>query len=70
MILGSKIYLDHTLIKKVSGHEFKDRDYEILTTLVFELEKLYVTFKISGPIVTAKISETKNEKMGDLLFSI
>lgn len=68
MIIGSKISLDHSLIKKVSGYGFKDGDYEILTTLIFALEKLYVTFKISGPIVTANISETEIEKFGDLFF--
>lgn len=70
LIVGSKISLDHNLIKKVSGYGFKDRDNEILTTLVFALEKLYVTFKISGPIITAKISKTEVEKLGDLLFSL
>lgn len=70
IILGSKISFEHTLIKKVSGYGIKDGGYEILTALVFELEKLYVTFEISGPIITAKISETEIEKLGDLFFSM
>lgn len=70
LILGSKISLDHNLIRNVNGYGFKYDNYEILTTLVFELEKLYVTFKISGPIVTAKISKTELKKVGDLLFSL
>ncbi|QFG00170.1 hypothetical protein PB01_15880 [Psychrobacillus glaciei] len=41
-----------------------------LTTLVFEPEKLYVIFKIRGPIVSAKISETELEKLEDLFFNV
>jgi hypothetical protein len=68
LIAASNISLEHNRIKKVSGYGFKVNGDKNLTSIVFELEKNYVLFDLSGPIVTAKIRETLKSEVENPLF--
>ncbi|WP_419957452.1 hypothetical protein [Psychrobacillus psychrotolerans] len=68
IIIGSLFYFEDNLIRAVSGYGFKDKNIEILTTLVFEFEESNLLIK-TGPLIEARITKKKPNNLGDFIFS-
>ncbi|MBP3951816.1 hypothetical protein [Bacillus suaedae] len=68
IIMGSSFSVQPNLIKNVSGYGFKESNNEILSSIVLELEDVFMTIK-SGAIIEIKIIEDEPKDLGDLIFT-
>lgn len=70
IILGSGyVFQQQNIIKKVTGYGYKDEKIEILGSIVFELQKSFVTFT-TGAVITTKISDQAPHDLGSVIFSL
>ncbi|KIL52916.1 hypothetical protein [Jeotgalibacillus campisalis] len=69
IIMGSSFsFLQHNLIKKVVGYGFKDSNSETLTSIVLELDEVFIFVK-TGPVIEIKITNEEPNGLGDIIFS-
>jgi hypothetical protein len=67
-IMGSSFSVQSNLIKKVSGYGFKDNNNEILSSIVLELEDVFISIK-TGAIIEIKITEEEPNNLGCIIFT-
>ncbi|QUW23112.1 hypothetical protein JSQ81_05970 [Sporosarcina sp. Marseille-Q4063] len=67
-IISSLFSFEDNLIKTASGYGFKNKNIEILSTLVFEFEESYLLIK-TGPVIEARITKMKPNNLGAFIFS-
>ncbi|TQR15410.1 hypothetical protein [Psychrobacillus vulpis] len=67
LLMSSSFSVEQNKIKKVSGYGYKDEKSQILTSIVFELEKSFISIT-TGAVITTKITEKEPEDLGDLIF--
>ncbi|MFS0671564.1 hypothetical protein [Ornithinibacillus sp. 179-J 7C1 HS] len=67
LVFGSYFSLENNTIKKVIGYGYEDKDDKSLTTLLFELEELYLTIT-AGPIIIGRILDKKPNNLGKQIF--
>ncbi|UOQ49020.1 hypothetical protein MUN88_02450 [Gracilibacillus caseinilyticus] len=65
---GSGFEVHQKTIQNISGYGFKDRDDTFLTTLVLELEEVYICIK-AGPVLRIVISNETRDELPDVIFS-
>ncbi|UOQ84391.1 hypothetical protein [Gracilibacillus salinarum] len=65
---GSGIEVQQKTIQNISGYGFKDRDDTFLTTLLLELEEVYICIK-AGPVLQIVISNEACDELPDVIFS-
>ncbi len=68
VIMGSSFSVQHNLIKKVIGYGFKDIHSEILSSIVLELDDLFISIK-TGPVIEIRITNKEPKGLGDMIFS-
>ena len=56
--MGSSFTIQNKLIKNVTGYGFNARDCEILSSIILELEDLYI-FIQTGVFIVIKITDKK-----------
>lgn len=69
VIVGSSIHLENASVQSLVVYGFKDEEQEYLTSIVLELENVYVTFT-SGPVFTFTVSNTFPENVDGELFRV
>jgi len=68
-ILDSRFSFDDNNINQVIGYGYKDTNYEILRSLVFEFENAYLLVN-TGPIIEMKYVKVKPKLQQDIIFTM
>ncbi|KAB8126002.1 hypothetical protein F9U64_20935 [Gracilibacillus oryzae] len=68
LIMGSSFSVQHNVVNKVIGYGFKDSHNEILTSIVLELDDLFISI-ITGPVIETRITNEEPNDIGDIIFS-
>ncbi|MBM7661058.1 hypothetical protein JOC85_001830 [Bacillus mesophilus] len=68
VIKGSRFSVDHKFIKKVSGYGYKSSKTETLTSIILELEDLYIYAK-TGAVIEIRITSEKPSELGEIIFT-
>lgn len=69
VIVSSSIHLENASVQSIVVYGFKDEEQEFLTSIVLELEEVYVTFT-SGPVYTVIVTNTFPENVDGELFRV
>ncbi|MBD7908200.1 hypothetical protein [Sporosarcina gallistercoris] len=69
VIVSSSIHLENASVQSMVVYGFKDEEQEFLTSIVLELEDVYVTFT-SGPVFTVTVTNTFPENVDGELFRV
>ncbi|MGG0720519.1 hypothetical protein ABE096_23510 [Robertmurraya massiliosenegalensis] len=70
-IMSSSILLEQNAIRSVSGYGYKKEDEEVLTSLVFELDDLYLLVEAgAGLLVQIKMTKESPKELGTLLYTV
>jgi hypothetical protein len=68
IIMGSSFSVQPNLIVNVSGYGFKDNNNEILSSIVLELEDVFISIK-TGAVIEIKITEEEPNYVGNRIFA-
>lgn len=68
IIMGSSFSVQPNLILNVSGYGFKENNNEILTSIVLELEDVFISIN-TGAVIEIKITEEEPNDLGSKIFT-
>ncbi|WHY84046.1 hypothetical protein QNH39_15295 [Neobacillus novalis] len=68
IITGSSFFVQHNVIKKVSGYGFNNDGSRFLTSIILELEESFISIQ-AGAAIEIRITSKKPKDFGNIIFA-